>query len=204
MAAWWYIMFVWIIAQMLGQVVEVGTGFTSTYLQWPLLANETHAAVAGGDWEPAGGRIYIGHEAIDYTALAEECPGLPVIPGPCLIGLKRGLVGTAAGSYMAGSVVRGVESQALAGLNDLRLVQTNTSWGPIDYPIQAFRSMVRLVGEIGTWDYEYLDNTGGQYLVIFMQLANLAMVVSLIGMFAGPLSNLAGGVARALTGGRFG
>ncbi len=196
-------MFVWIAAQLLGQAAEVGTGFTSSPLAWPLLSADTHAAVAGGDWQPGGGRIFIGQEAIDYAGVADTCPGLPTLPGRCLTGLKRGLVGTEAGNYMAGSIVRGSESQMVAGLNELRLVQTNTAWGVVTWPVQSFRALTRVVGEMGTWDYAYLEGYG-QYLVIFMQMFNLAMLIGLIRLFASPLSNLASGVARGLTGGRFG
>ena len=203
MSFWFYIGFIWICAQLLGQAVEVGTGFTASQLTWPLLAGDTQAAVAGGDWQPAGGRIYIGQEAIDFTGVADSCPGLPALQGKCLTGLKRGLVGTTPGSYMAGSIVRGTESQMMQGLNDLRLVQTNTTWGALTFPLQAFSAFARLFGELTTWDYAYLEGNG-QYLVLFMQLFNLAMLVGLARLFASPLSNLMGGIARGLTGGRFG
>lgn len=203
MSPWWFIMSVWLVAQILGQAVEAGTGWTSSHLTWPLLAADTHMAVAGGDWQPGGSRIYIGDEAIDYTAVADDCPGQPMIPGPCLTGLVRGKSGTTPGSYGAGSVLRGSESQLISSLSELRLVETDTAWGVVTWPIQSFRALTRVVGEMGSWDYAYLDG-GGQYLVTFLQLFNLAMVIMLVRLFAGPLSNLASGVARGLTGGRFG
>ena len=202
MSAWWYIMFIWLIGSMLAQVAEAGTGFSNSHLTWPLLAADTQAAVAAGDWPTAGGRIYIGDEAIDYAGVA-DCVGLPVQGGQCLTGLTRGHLGTEVGSYAAGSVVRGSESQALSALTELQLVQTDTGWGVVAWPVQSFRSLALIVSEIGTWDYSYLDGQG-QWLAIFLQLANLAMLVALIRLFAGPLSSLAGGLARALTGGRVG
>ena len=204
MNAWWFIMFIWLVGSLLAQAAEVGTGFTSGQLAWPLLEGETQAAVTAGDWPPAGGRVYIGSEAIDYGGVADACPGLPTLEAlRCLTDLERGQVGTAAGSYAAGSLVRGSESQALSSLSELRLVQTDTGWGVIAWPVQSFRALARIVGEMGTWDYAYLDGQG-QWLAIFLQLANLAMLISLIRLFAGPLSSLAGGVARGLTGGRLG
>ena len=203
MNAWWFIMWIWLVGSLLAQVAEVGTGFTSSRLAWPLLAGETQAAVGGGDWPPAGGRVYVGTEAIDYTGVSDDCPGLPMLPGRCLTDLKRGLAGTEAGSYAAGSLVRGSESQALSSLTELQLVETDTGWGVITWPVQSFRALARIVGEMGTWDYSYLDGQG-QWLAIFGQLANLAMLIALIRLFAGPLSSLAGGLARGLTGGRLG
>ena len=196
-------MFVWIIGTLLGQAAEVGSGFTTSPLAWPLLAGEEQAAVEGGDWSPSGGRIYIGTEAIDYEGVAEACPGLPELDGLCLTGLDRGLVGTLAGSYRAGSVLRGSQSQMLSALSELRLVETDTGWGVIAWPVQSFRSLARVVGEMGSWDYAYLEGQG-QYLAIFLQLMNFAMLIGLITLFAGPLSSLAGGLARSLTGGRVG
>ena len=199
MAAWWFIMFVWTVATLLGQVVEVGTGFTTGHLAWPLLSGDTALAVAGGDWRPAGGRIYIGQEAIDFSGIVDSCPVLPQDTGACLTGLERGVAGTQVGSYAAGSVVRGTESQMISALNELRLVETDTAWGVITWPVQSFRALSRVVGEMGTWDYAYLEGNG-QYIVVFMQLANLAMVIMLVRLFAGPLSTLASGVTRGLLG----
>lgn len=203
MSPWLFPMWVWLIATLLAQGAEVGTGFTTSHLAWPLLKDDTQAAVESGEWLPEGGQVYIGDEAILYTAAADSCPGLPVQAATCLTGLKRGQQGTRAGSYAAGSSVRGTESQVLSVLTDMRLIQTDTGWGVVTWPVQSFRTLANLIVEIGTWDYSYLQGHG-QWLVVFMQLLNLGLLVSMVKLFAGPLSSLAGGLARGLTGGRLG
>ena len=202
MSPWLFPMWVWLIATLLAQGAEVGTGFTTSQLAWALLEGETQAAVVSGDWKPAGGQVYIGNEVIGYESVAETCVGLPV-QTPCLTGLQRGAQGTDQGSYAAGSSVRGSESQVLSTLTDLRLVKTDTGWGVVTWPVQSFRSLANIIIEIGQWDYSYLDGHG-QWLAIFMQLLNLGLLVSMVKLFAGPLSSLASGLARGLTGGRLG
>lgn len=201
MNLWWYMMFVWIVGTMLAQVVEVGTGFTSARLAWPLLEGETQAAVDGGNWRPGGGRVYVGLEAIDYGGVADDCTGLPqqAQGGSCLTGLQRGQLGTDQGSYATGSLVRGSESAALEGITELTVVETDTLWDKITWPLATFGAIGKLVAEMGTADYSYLEGHGS-WLRLLFHMSNFGMAIALVGLFAGPLSNLAGGVGRALTG----
>lgn len=202
MNIWFYIMFVWLVAVLLGQAAEVGSGFTSSTLAWPLLEVDQVAAVEGGDWKPGGGSVFIGDEEIYYAGVTEPCPGLPRA-AKCLHGLQRGQQGTKAANYAAGSSVNGSESEAIEALRRLQNIKVDTGWGVLTFPYHGGRALGKLVAEVVKWDYAYLDNQYGEWVKLFFRsMTSLALVILLLQLFAGPLSSITSGLGRTLTGGR--
>ena len=89
----------------------------------------------------------------------------------------------------------------MEGITKLAVVETDTLWDKITWPLATFGAIGKLVTEMATSDYSYLDGHGS-WLKLLFHMANFGMAIALVKLFAGPLSNLAGGVGRALTGGR--
>ena len=208
MNLWFFVYFIWIVAQMLSLVSESASAFTSTPLVGRITPTDRFIPIRSAvDMPEAGNRFTIDVEEISYVRIVSQaqCGRYQAVPVSyqyeCLdtgaAGAGRGVGDSVPASHSVGALVVSDATNALSQISQIRVVEVETGWGPLAFPVQAFSAITSFFGSMVSWDYDYLDGPGW-YLKIFLHGLNAVVAIGLVRIFIGPMSAMIGGIGRGV------
>ena len=169
----------------------------TTSLSAGITASDTTIPVQSVAGYPSAGWLYIGGEAMSYSASASSCPAPFGSEPACFTGASRGGIQTTATSHPARARVYDEASGALNALAGFESRTAVTDLGDVTSPWGAGPAIIGFLSHATTWDWPMFEGDFAFFRIIGVLLTT-SIMLGIFYLLAQLLMNSVGSVLRAI------